>query len=277
MSLIIPEKLPDSIDSAVSNVSAPLTKSIGKTLDSLFDLAFGWINDADTKAKIKRQLELDQFEKRAREKCAAIPEDCRKEPDLQIAGQTIQKSIYCLTHEELQELFANLLASSIDSRKQSSVQPCFADILSQMTPLDAQNIQLFNSNRSLPLVNITASFESQIKGNYVIVFRNAFLSNKVQNDLNKQSISISSLERFGLIRTDYLVSLSDKSLYSEIENSEVFKQRRNDIADLLASNEEYRDAQIETEHGCATLTPLGVAFLNAVTPYDPDETGPLFA
>ncbi|MCI8388951.1 MAG: DUF4393 domain-containing protein [Clostridiales bacterium] len=249
MSIIIPEKLPESIDTAISNLSAPVTKSAGETLNDLFYLVFGGINHLADKKRIKKRLRLEQYEKKLVDKAQAIPSECRVEPDLQIAGQALQKSIFCIEHEELQEMFANLIAASMDSRKNNSLHPSYSEIISQLSPLDARLILHIKKQKSIPIANIS----QQLDKGYLTYLQNVYYSNEFP-DMYNQSISLTFLNSIGLIKISFLEKYVDDEAYEFYKNLSV--------ADPYDTTKEII---AKKDYGIAMITPFGISFTDAVT------------
>ena len=63
-----------------------------------------------------------------------IPKDRFVTPKLHIVGPTLQRLAYAATEPTLCELFAKLLASSMDSAHTEKVLPCFSHIISILSP-----------------------------------------------------------------------------------------------------------------------------------------------
>ena len=72
---------------------------------------------------------IKETEKLLEEKLKHIPEDKIVEPEPYVAVPAIQQLSYSLDSEELRELYANLLASSMNADKKSDVHPAFVDII----------------------------------------------------------------------------------------------------------------------------------------------------
>ena len=112
MSLIIPEKLPDSVDKAVSNLTEKPTKVVGTTFGDIWFLVFGGFSQLADKRRVKYQVALEEYERECRARIEAVPEEKRIEPDVQIAAAALEASKYCVENEEVRKMFANLIAST---------------------------------------------------------------------------------------------------------------------------------------------------------------------
>ena len=81
---------------------------------------------------------IKETEKLLEEKLKHIPEYKIVEPEPYVAVPALQQLSYSLDSEELRELYANLLASSMNADKKSDVHPAFVDIIKQLTPNEAK-------------------------------------------------------------------------------------------------------------------------------------------
>ena len=243
-----------AIGDALSNVTGEFSKSVGTTLSDVWYLVFGGISHRAEKRKLKYANDLDAFKMELEKKIESIPEEKRIEPSLQVAAPALEKARYCVEEPILREMFANLIASSCDETTYKEVQPSFAEIISQMTPLDAQNISLFHTaDGKFPVASYRAHFN---KGGYRVLFDNVFLSNPANPPIERQALSLSSLQRFGLVNIDYGTFLTDETQYEPFENDITFQLCKTTLP--LTSSE---IKEIKFQKGLVSLTPFGRAFL----------------
>lgn len=97
-----------------------------------------------------------EFIPELKEKLKDIPEQRIITPDLTVAGPAIEAIRFVGHKPELRELYANLLASSMDSEAATKAHPAFTDIIKQITPDEAKLIKYFSNNPRLPIINIMA-------------------------------------------------------------------------------------------------------------------------
>jgi len=77
------------------------------------------------------------------EKFENVEESDIVSPPPNIAGPALESLRYTGAIEELQELYANLLASSMDMNTSENVHPSFVDIIKQLTPDEAKILTAF--------------------------------------------------------------------------------------------------------------------------------------
>ena len=234
----------------LNQLLVPVASSAGKTLQDVWELVFGGFGNYVDKKRAVRLKSLEDFKASLENHVASIPPDQLCEPPLSIVGPALDASKYYFEEPEIREMFARLIASSMNSQKSDSVHPSFSEIIRQMSPLDAQNLTYFTG--SLPIVEYRK--EDKGDGGYTVVLRNVFLENPNEQDLTKQSISLASLARLGLINIDYDQWLSDEDVYSCFEKTDLYH-------DLKTQLQNSGQTQPHIQKGVAIPTPLGTQFI----------------
>lgn len=246
-------ELPDFVDKAGENLTTPVTTNAGQTFGDIWFLVFGGISHLAEKRKLKYAVKLEKFKNELEEKINAIPEDKRIEPNMQTVAPALENSKYCVESEEIRKAFANLIARSMNQDYSQYVHPSFADILKQMSPLDAQNLMLFKNENSYPICDIHLS-PSGTQG-YNIIFQNLFIANCEQNDYELQAQSISSLMRFGLVDIPAYSSLADKTRYDAFEANQLYNMMKNAVPKEIG--------KVSLEKKKVDITSLGRSFIRA--------------
>lgn len=258
--------MPTSVGDAMKSLTEPLNKllvppasAIGSTLQDVWELVFGGFGTYVDKKRAQRLHNLTEFKESLESKVAAIPEDQLCEPALAIVGPALEASKYYFEEPELREMFANLISASMDSAKVSSVQPCFTEIIKQLTPLDAQNLTCLRNAeyKSFPLAEYRRVGKEDSR--FAILFTNVFLSNPLERSVTKQAISITSLSRFGLVETSYMSRFADDSYYQAFYETEEYRSLLDTISKDPAN-------ELHVNRGQIHLTPLGEAFISVCLP-----------
>jgi len=128
----------------------PAAKELGSALQTLV----GTINLclAPLEFRIMRYRALKEaLEISLAEKLKDVPEDRLVTPNLRIAKSTIEELRYSTDEPQIWELFANLLASAMDKKTLHYAHPAFVEIIKQLTPDEAQIIQLFELETVFPV------------------------------------------------------------------------------------------------------------------------------
>lgn len=88
------------------------------------------------------------------EKLRNVPTENIATPKPNVAGQALEALKYTGHEETLRDMYANLLASSMDTRTANGAHPAFVEIIRQLTPDEARIIRLFTVDRAFPLVTV---------------------------------------------------------------------------------------------------------------------------
>lgn len=247
-------QIPDSIDKTAEGLLVKPAQTIGSTISDLFHLVFGFISFNAEKQRIRYSLKLDAYKKKVENEINAIPSDKIIEPNLQVAGQALENSKFCIESDELTTMFSKLIASSMNSDTISNVHPSFPEILKQMAPQDAHLLLEFKKNSMLPICKYRIAISDS---GYHYPLSEIYLNNSLINlEPTYYSSSLASLKRLGLIDIDFLNFLTDDDKYS-VYISHTYYSR-------LQYN--YGTKNVSIEKGIAGLTPLGESFIKVCVP-----------
>ena len=119
------------------DIAHPTTKSIGNTL-SLIPRTIGvWLGKWE-KWIINGEYAIAETKKLLEEKLKNVPEEKIVEPEPYVAVPAIQQLSYSIDNPDLREMYANLLAASMNADTKWNVHPSFVDIIRQLTPDEAK-------------------------------------------------------------------------------------------------------------------------------------------
>lgn len=246
-------ELPDFVDHAGENLTKQVTTNAGQTFGDIWFLVFGGISQLAEKRKLKYAAELDRFRKELEEKIEQIPQEKRVEANMQTVGPALENSKYCMETEEIRQAFANLISRSLHQDYSKYIHPSFADMLKQMSPIDAQNLMIFKEQKSYPICDI--HYTKKGSQGYSVIFNNLFLANTVQTNYDLQTQSISSLIRFGLVDIPEFSSLANQTLYDEFETNAMFLSMKMGIPEEVGT--------VTLKKKKIDITPLGEMFIKA--------------
>jgi len=133
-----------------------------------------------------------------------------------------------MDNEELREMYANLLANSMNKVVKNGVHPSYVEIIKQLSPDEAKIINYLNKCKVYPCIGIKLVNDD---GSFIEVSK--FFSDlpelaKCENiiDYNKY---LDNLERLGLIEKHNDKYLNENSFYEKIKENQYFK-KINEIA-----------------------------------------------
>lgn len=192
-----------------------------KAIGSVVALPFQAIDVALSKPKLWVAEKHYNYERTCQllaEKMKDIPEDIIVPPENYVAVPALQQIAYCFDSDELRDMYANLLANSMNKVVKNGVHPGFVDIIKQLSPDEAKIMKyLFTANNTIPTITVRAINDKDEGYDIVKNFSNVGELSKCDNtlDINKY---FDNLIRLGLLRTSTLSSLSQKSLYDPLKN-----------------------------------------------------------
>lgn len=258
--------VPDCIDKPVKSMLNPLAKEIGSTLSDLLFLITGRLHFKVAKQQAQYDHDLEVFRTGLDEKVSAKPAEVLTEPKLQVVGPAVEAAKYCLQEPQIREMFQNLIANAADTRYQMEVHPSFAAIISQLSPLDAENLGLFRNNEQLPIVEYRLiNFDDS----YKVFFADYFVANSNMttiDDLLLQAASLGSLVRQGLVEITYMSYITDPGIYDSFYKTGTYLSMKSLIIPPPVGGFKHPDddstvVKANLERGLVKLTPLGKSFL----------------
>lgn len=204
------------VNKVYDDVFQPTTRFIGTTVYRAVKVAFAPVRGLIWSA--------EQIEEWIYTKVSAhlehVPEENIITPDPLIAVPLIQQVRISGNHEHLKELYAKLLAKSMDKTQADKILPSYVDIIKQLSVLDVQLLELLRSaNRHrLPLAELRITYDTGY---------NPFLENltllSIANAKNI-AIAIDNLSRLRLIDIPWDAHILPESIYDDFKNTNQYKQ-----------------------------------------------------
>ena len=259
--------IPPCFDEPIKAVLTPSARQIGSFFGDLIMMATSKIHFSAEKMRLQQAHDLEMFKNDLNKKLNEKPSEQLVEPRMQVAGQAIENAKFCLGEPQIREMFLNLLANSADERYQGQVHPSFSAMIAQMSPLDAENLSLFQNREQFPIVEYRFNL---FDDTYQIVNTNYFVANRnMRSDEDRvllQAPSLSSLERQKLLEISYTISIPNDELYREFEETDLMKNMQKRVSSKPQDNFQHpRDdkkiVEAEAVRGIVKLTPLGKAFI----------------
>ena len=163
----------------------------------------GWFNNVVLfpvkKANITYRYKLECFEDDLYKQILQIPEQCQHNPNLMIAGPTLEALKYTYDEDKLREMYIKLLASSMDSRKDTVVHPSYVQIIKQMNSFDAVLFKFLASQQgNIKAINPNVGIKGTNKV-YVNAMPEWYIEWHQTDDVFQLSASLVRLSKLGLI------------------------------------------------------------------------------
>lgn len=154
----------------LNKLSGPVCEEAGNTLASAWTIAFGWINEYEKKLTIKRKFNIKKFEESICNELLSIPPENIVEPKLSTLGPALESSKYYFEEEDLRNMFAKLVASSMNSDKQPRIHPSFTQIIQNMSDIDAKFIKYLKDNNLNDIPSCRLRLQDREKPNTTTLF-----------------------------------------------------------------------------------------------------------
>lgn len=202
------------------------TKELGEGLGSLFWLVFSPIHAA----RASLEPRINQYKKNLEEKLSKIPPDNLIEPPLNIVGPALEAAKYYIEDDDLREMFANLIANSMNVETQSRTHPAFVEVIKQLSPFDVKILRILRDNYYWPVAKLKFRLKDSSAAKTfpddIFPFPEMYHYN-----YKDYSSGVDSLVRLGLLFIEYTTPLADDNDYDLLYQHPVFQYFERAIKD----------------------------------------------
>ncbi len=220
---------------AYADVGRPVAKPTGE-LVGLVPRAIKAALAPVEKWVLQREYNVAETKKLLEEKLQNITPAFIESPEPHIAVPALQYISYCMDNEELRDMYANLLANSMNSVVKNGVHPGFVEIIKQLSPDEAKFLKYMKTHTTIPTIGLHYEHEDYKKGFVEIVkeFTNVPELAGCEQKYNGEQY-IDNLVRLGLLVRETGNSFTDKARYESLKNDPAFAK--------------YNDAEIAKQYG----------------------------
>jgi len=198
----------------------------------------------------------DFVSEKVAEKLKDIPSNELQSPEPHVAGPALEALRYTGYQEALREMYASLLATSIDTRTAQQAHPAFVEIIRQMSPDEALIFTLLSKRISVAKIDLRSEAKTSRKGHWL---RRNFSLLPYEANCSSPQLGpnyLGNLARLGLLelRENYrLQSMAGLDLYAPLLEFPEIKVLR----DHLAGSQDLKES---IDHGAVLITDLGRQF-----------------
>ena len=200
---------------AYDDVAHPTAHATGQIISFIPRTIKLWLGKWE-KWILNGEYSIKETELLLAEKLKHIPEENIVEPEPYVAVPALQQLSYSFDSEELRELYANLLASSMNTDTKFEVHPAFVDIIKQLTPDEAKLLKYFSEQEVIPAVSV--HLKSSSGSGYTVLER---IRVKIPETVicvpHNVEVYIENLVRLKLLDIPDGVHYTTDSLYTPIE------------------------------------------------------------
>ena len=148
-----------------------------------------------------REEAINELKILVEEKLNCLPSDCIVSPSPRIAVPTLQNA--SITEEyEVRELYASLLANSMNRQVCNAVHPCYVEIIKQLSQDDAKLLNYMYHNSIVPTISMRFSLGEGASGKVLNDFTDVPESLGCMNSDNVE-VCFNNLVRLGLVSKHY--------------------------------------------------------------------------
>jgi hypothetical protein len=192
-----------------------------------------------------------------------VPVERLQTPEPHIAVPAIEALRYTGSKEELSDMYANLLATAMDSQTAKSAHPAFVDIIKNLSPDEARFMVIFSRVEFFPFVDLIWHDANRVRVAHKNVTNVSGFFSCDHPELVPSYLD--NLQRLGLIGIPQLEQLADDSIYTHIENMPYVK-------DFMKQGPDQQDYSPQVRKRVARITSFGTHFAAAcITRKDRDS------
>ncbi|MBQ3135569.1 MAG: DUF4393 domain-containing protein [Oscillospiraceae bacterium] len=173
---------------------------------------------------LQREYNVAETKKLLEEKLQNVPPELITQPEAHVAVPALQYISYCMDNDELRDMYANLLANSMNSIVKNGVHPGFVEVIKQLSPDEAKILKCMQSKPTLPTISLRVSVNNGGTKTVVNEFSDLPFEAGCENPLDSEKC-FDNLVRLGLVERK-IDSLTDKKLYEPLKNHEWVKDMR---------------------------------------------------
>ncbi|WPC19454.1 DUF4393 domain-containing protein [Pediococcus inopinatus] len=169
--------------------------------DAMTLVGFDKLHEVAQKKRVQRDQNIQQYKDSIAQNIVKIPKENIQEPPLSVVGPALEASKYYIEEKALREMFAKVIAQSMDNRVNNKIHTSFVDIIRQLSPYDAQFLQKLKS-KHIYVDSPVATMKMVIKntdGTEKTVFPIISIFD-VNDDFMKNAVTINNLERLGILK-----------------------------------------------------------------------------
>ena len=219
-------KIRDTIEAATGLVQAipiyqdaiqPAAKEIGGALQTVAKAIHVALAPVSTLVWGYDQIK-EFVHSRVAEKLKSTPPEDIQPPKPNIAGPALEALRYTGHEPTLRELYANLLAASLDKQTAKIAHPAFVELIKQLSPDEARLMQVFAFDRPFPIITVRAESNDAGKGGKDVLPRVSLLGFEAGCQHPELTPAyLDNLCRLGLLDIPQFMAYTDPNIYKQLE------------------------------------------------------------
>lgn len=238
------------------DVIQPAAQEVGKALQTVAKTVH--IALAPVSALVWGYDQIKDFvSSKVAERLKNIPPENIVTPKPNIAGPALESLRYTGHEDSLSDLYANLLAASMDKATAAGAHPAFVEIIRQLTPDEAKLVSLFLREIPFPLLTVRWDYKEQTegkRGGKDVLVNFSLLGEMAGCEFNHLVPAyIDNLCRLGLAEIPPMWTYTSPGVYDPLEKSQTVMALKEQI-------EQNPELVANIERGGLRITQLGKQF-----------------
>lgn len=169
----------------------------------------------------KREYRLASTKKLLEKKLEKVAPEEIVPPEMHIAIPALQAIGYSMDNDEIRDMYANLLASSMMKKVKNDVLPAYTEFIKQLSPDEARILRyIYSIHASVPVVTLRSEDKKgegiDVVPYFTLLYRQ--VPDLETKDPNKTAIFVDNLTRLQLLKIYDGNYLADESKYHDLEN-----------------------------------------------------------
>lgn len=203
--------------------------------------------------------EIEEFvTKRVSEKLKNIPNENITTPPPEVAGPAVEALRFVGHNVHLRELYANLLATSMDRATCQNAHPGFVELLKNLSTDEAILLQAFTTQKMYPLIDVKGEDKEVELGHLVFWSNYSHLHKKVNlSSVELLPTYIDNLCRLGILEIPPFLNITAPDTYEPLENDPELDEIKYFISTV-------KERTVELSRKTLKLTTFGSQFVNSV-------------
>lgn len=204
------------------DVVQPAAQELGKALQTISKTVH--IALAPVSALVWGYDQVKEFvSTKVSERLKNVPPENIVTPKPNVAGPLLESLRYTGHESSLSDLYANLLAASMDKETANGAHPAFVEIIRQLTPDEAKLVGLFMRDMPFPLLNVRWEYKTSTQekiGGKDVLMNFSQLGLIAQCEFPQLTPTyIDNLCRLGLAETPSMFEYTSIGIYDNLESA----------------------------------------------------------
>lgn len=215
---IVKEIVTQTAGKAYDDIAHPTAHVTGQIVSFIPRTVKVWLGKWE-KWILNGEYAIKETEKLLEEKLKRTPQDKIVEPEPYVAVPAIQQLSYSFDSEELRDMYANLLAASMNIDTKWDVHPSFVEIIKQLTPDEAKLLKKMPENTMTyaPLIDLRVNLGNG-RGHISTIRNFTNIADGVCESPQNISTYIYNLNRLGIINVLEDIHVMESEKYHPLEH-----------------------------------------------------------